>query len=66
MFQFSLLRFDRIAIILQRRDVAAMRRLQILRDGFDSRLEPIAFDIITEWLLTRRAQAHFAVSLNHC
>ena len=38
------------------------RRLQILRDGFDPRLEPIAFDIYTGWLLTRRAQAHFAIS----
>ena len=42
------------------------RRWQILRDGFDSRLEPIAYDIFTGWLLTRRAQAHFAVSLNNC
>ena len=42
------------------------RRSQILRDGFDSRLEPIAFDIYTGWLLTRRAQAHFAISLNYC
>ena len=25
---------------------------------------PIAFDIYTGWLLTQRAQAHFAVSLN--
>ena len=41
------------------------RRLQILRDGFDSRLEPIAFDIYTGWLLTQKAQAHFAVSLNY-
>ena len=41
------------------------RRWQILRDGFDSRLEPIAFDIFNGWLLTRRAQAHFAVSLNY-
>ena len=40
--------------------------LQILRDGFDSRLEPIAFDIFTGWLLTRRAQAYFTVSLNYC
>ena len=40
------------------------RKLQILRDGFDSRLEPIAFDIYTGWLLTRRTQAHFAVSLD--
>ena len=37
-----------------------------VRDWFDSRLEPIAFDICNGWLLTRRAQAHFAVSLNHC
>ena len=42
------------------------RRWQILRDGFDSRLEPIAFDICNRWLLTRRAQAHFAISLNYC
>ena len=42
------------------------RRRQILRDGFDSRLEPIAFDIRNGWLLTRRAQAHFAVSLHYC
>ena len=41
------------------------RRRQILRDGFDSRLEPIAMDIFNGWLLTRRAQAHFAVSLNY-
>ena len=41
-------------------------RWQVLRDGFDSRLEPIAFDIYTGRLLTRRAQAHFAVSLNYC
>ena len=40
-------------------------RLRILRDGFDSRLGPIAFDKYTGWLLTRRAQAHFAVSLNY-
>ena len=32
------------------------RWLQILRDEFDSRLEPIAFDIYTGWLLTRRAR----------
>ena len=37
----------------------------ILRDGFDSRLEPIAFDICNGWLLTQRAQGHFAVSLNY-
>ena len=42
----------------------AARSLQILRDGFDSQLESIAFDIFTTWLLTPRAQAHFAVSLN--
>ena len=40
------------------------RRWQILRGGFDSRLEPIAFD--NGRLLTRRAQTHFAVSLNYC
>ena len=37
-------------------------RQQILRDGFNSWLKPIAFDVSTGWLLTRRAQAHFAVS----
>ena len=42
------------------------RRLQILRDGFDSRLEPIVFDMYTRRLLTRRARAHFAVFLNYC
>ena len=42
------------------------RRLQIPSDGFDSRLEPITFDIYTGWLLTRRAQAHCTVSLNYC
>ena len=34
-----------------------VRRLQILRDGFDSRLEQIVLDVHIEWLLTRRAQA---------
>ena len=38
------------------------RRLQTLPGGFDSRLKPIAFDICTKWLLTRTAQAHFAVT----
>ena len=33
--------------------------------GFDLRQKPIAFDIFAGWLLTRRAQAHFAVSLNY-
>ena len=42
------------------------RRLQVVRDGFDSRLKPIIFDMSHWWLLTRRAQAHFAVSLNYC
>ena len=37
-------------------------RLQILSDEFDSRLEPIALDIYTKWLLTQRTQAHFAIS----
>ena len=41
------------------------RRWQNLRDGFDSRLEPIAFYICNGWLLTQRAQAHFAVYLNY-
>ena len=49
----------------QRREHSGIaHRLRILSDGFDSRLEPIAFDIYTGWLLTRRAQARFAVSLN--
>ena len=45
--------------------MAELYRAQVteVRDGFDSRLEPIAFDILTGWLLTRKAQAHFAVSL---
>ena len=41
------------------------RRSQILCDGFDSRLELVAFDMYTGWLLTQKAQAHFAVSLNY-
>ena len=45
---------------------ATARRWQIQRDGFDSRLQPIALDIYTGWLLTRTVQAHFAVSLNCC
>ena len=36
-----------------------------IRHRFDSRLEPIAFDIYTGLLLTQRTQAHFAVSLNY-
>ena len=40
------------------------RRSQILRDGFDLQLELITFDIYNRWLLTRRAQAHLAVSTN--
>ena len=40
------------------------RRLQILCDGFDLRLPPIAFDVFTGWLLTGRAQACFAVQAN--
>ena len=38
--------------------------LRILRDGFDSALEPIAFGMHTKWLLTGRVQAHSAVSFN--
>ena len=38
---------------------------EILRTGLDLRLNPIAFDVYAEWLLTRRAQVHFAVSLNY-
>ena len=45
---------------------STVRKFQFLRDGFDSRLEPIAFGIYTWWPLTRTAQAHFAVSLNYC
>ena len=41
-----------------------IRRLHIRYDGFDSQQEPLAFDIYTELLLTQRAQAHFAVSIN--
>ena len=37
-------------------------QVQILCEEFDSRLEPIAFDIYIEWLLIRTAQAHLAVS----
>ena len=33
----------------------------ILCNGFDSRLEPNAFDTYTKWLLSRKAQAPFAV-----
>ena len=43
-----------------------VNKLQIVRDGFDSRLEQIVFDVFTGWLPTRRVQAHFAVSLNYC
>ena len=32
------------------------RRWQILRDGFYSRLEPIAFDVYNGWLLTRKCK----------
>ena len=42
-----------------------VRTLHILRDRFDSRLEPSASNIFTRRLLTRRVQAHFAVSLNY-
>ena len=38
--------------------------IQILHDGFDSRLEPIALLIKTRWLLTRRTLVHLAVSFN--
>ena len=44
----------------------ALRRLQILRNGFDSRLGPISFDINIVCLLTRKLQAHFAFFLNYC
>ena len=39
-------------------------RLQILRDGFDSRLELNEFDLSNWWLLIRRAQAYYAVFLS--
>ena len=37
---------------------------QVLRDGFDSRLEPITYDICNKWLVARKAQAQFAVFLS--
>ena len=40
-------------------------QVQILCDGFDSRLESIAFDIYIRWLLIRTTQARLAVSLQH-
>ena len=45
-------------------DTAERYRAQVTdsMNGFDSRLEPIAFEIDTGWLLTRKTQAHFAVS----
>ena len=46
------------------RHSGSAHRLKILRGEFNSRLKPIAFNIYTRWLLTRRAQAHIAVSLN--
>ena len=36
-----------------------MLKLQILRNGFDLRLEPFTFDICFEWQLNGRTQAHF-------
>ena len=36
----------------------------ILSDGFISPLELITFDVYNGWLLTQKAQAHFAVHLN--
>ena len=49
-------------ILLAARPSGTALKRQILRDEFDLGLEPIAFDIYTGWLLTRRAQAYFAVS----
>ena len=40
-------------------------QVQILCDGFDSRLESIAFDIYIGWLLIRTAQARLAISLQY-
>ena len=40
-------------------------QVQILCDGFDSRLESIAFDIYIRWLLIRTTQARLAVSLQY-
>ena len=40
-------------------------QVQILCDGFDSRLESIAFDIYIRWLLIRTTQARLAVFLQH-
>ena len=47
-------RGSRATITLSAWQSGTVRWWQILRDGFDSRLEPIAFDIYTEWLLTRK------------
>ena len=38
---------------------------QIQRDGFDSRLDAIAFAIYTGWLLTGRTQAHSQSDLHY-
>ena len=38
-------------------------KILIFWAGFDSRLEPIAFDLYYGWLLIQKAQAHFAFSL---
>ena len=53
---------------VQRHGQAVPRAGDRFCDGFDSRLEPITFDIFVcnGWLLNRRAQVHFAVSLNYC
>ena len=50
----------------QWRGLAVSRRLQIVCDGFHSRLEPIALDTYTGWQLIRRTQVYFAVSFNYC
>ena len=39
--------------------------MRVLRNGFDSRLEPVAFDVHIGWLLTWRAQVHFAAILTN-
>ena len=51
-------------VICQRHGQAVPHAGQIVRDGFDSQLAPIVFNMYVKWLLTRRAQAYFAISLN--
>ena len=48
---------DVLSSLLSCVSLSATRWLQILRDGFDSRLEPIAFDIHTAWLLRQEQES---------